>query len=282
MVRERVAENVYVFTSDLYASVNAGVVVGADWSVVIDTLPFPGEAEEIRDFVENDLENEVRYVIYTHYHADHTFGASVFSGARVLSHHNTLDLLDTVGREGLERAKQQNRDLRAVELVMPEFTFEHGTLGLQMGKRTLELVSLPGHSMDGTGVLLVEERVLFAGDIMMPVPYLVDGDYDVMRESLKRIPKMKLESLVQGHGDVVLRGEVGTVVKENLDYLSCLAKGVRKAGRRKYPQEVLGEIDIEECGKSRILLNGLAEDLHERNVDGLFRQWYPEKAGQLP
>ncbi|MGA9533128.1 MAG: MBL fold metallo-hydrolase [Anaerolineales bacterium] len=282
MVRERVAENVYVFTSDLYASVNAGVVVGPEWSVVIDTLPFPSEAQEIRDFVEQDLENEVRYIIYTHYHADHTFGASVFSGARVLSNRSTLEMLNTVGRDGLERAKQQNRELRAVDLVLPDFTFEHGSLGLQMGKRTLELVSLPGHSMDGTGVLLVEEKVLFAGDIMMAVPYLVDGDYDVMRDSLKRIPKMKLESLVQGHGDVVLRGEVGTVVRENLDYLSCLAKGVRKAGRRKYPQDVLEEIDIEECGKSRILLNGLAEDLHQRNVDGLFRQWYPEKAEELP
>lgn len=282
MVRERVAENVYVFTSDLYASVNAGVVVGPEWSVVIDTLPFPSEAEEIREFVEEDLESEVRYVIYTHYHADHTFGASMFPNARVLSHKRTLELLDTVGRQGLERAKQQNRDLRQVELVMPDFTFEHGSLGLQMAKRTLELVPLPGHSMDGTGVLMVEEKVLFAGDIMMPVPYLVDGDYEVMRDSLKRIPKMKLESLVQGHGDVVLRGEVGTVVRENLEYLNCLAKGVRKAGRRKYPQDVLDEIDIEECGKSRILLNGLAEDLHKRNVEGLFRQWYPDKADDLP
>jgi cyclase len=281
MVRERVAEDVYVFTSDLYASVNAGVVVGPDWSVVIDTLPFPSEAEEIRSFVEDDLESEVRYVIYTHYHADHTFGASVFTNASVLAHRRTLELLGTIGRDGLERAKQHNRDLRSVELVLPDFTFEDGWLGLQLGKRTLEMVPLPGHSMDGTGVLMVEERVLFAGDIMMPVPYLVDGDFDTMRNSLKRIPKMKLESMVQGHGDVILRGEVGTVIRENLDYLNALAKRVRKAGRRKYPLDVLEEIDIEECGKSRILLNGLAEDLHRRNVEGLFRQWYPEKAAEV-
>ena len=39
-MRERVAENVHVFTSELYAQVNAGVVVGPEWSVVIDTLAY--------------------------------------------------------------------------------------------------------------------------------------------------------------------------------------------------------------------------------------------------
>ena len=78
MVRERVAENVYVFTSDIYASVNAGAVVGPDWSILIDTLAFPEETREIREFVERDLGSRVRYVINTHYHADHSFGTSWF------------------------------------------------------------------------------------------------------------------------------------------------------------------------------------------------------------
>ncbi|MBM2844548.1 MAG: hypothetical protein HW404_2385, partial [Anaerolineales bacterium] len=52
-MRERVAENVHVFTSELYAQVNAGVVVGPEWSVVIDTLAYPDETREMRDFIEN-------------------------------------------------------------------------------------------------------------------------------------------------------------------------------------------------------------------------------------
>lgn len=281
MVRERVAENVYVFTSDLYASVNAGAVIGPEWSVVIDTLPFPEETLEIRTFIEQELESEVRYVIYTHYHADHTLGACWFPDASILGHGRTLELMNTIGREGLARAQQQNRELRGVELVLPEFTFDAGTVGLQVGERTLELVSLPGHSSDGAGVLINEDRVLFAGDIMMPVPYVVDGDYDQMVDTLRSIPKMKLESLVQGHGDVILRGEVGTAVKENIAYLKCVAKHVRKAARRKDPSDLLFDLTIEECDKSRILLNGLAEELHQRNLEALLRAWYPEKAGVL-
>ncbi|MDX1600115.1 MAG: MBL fold metallo-hydrolase [Anaerolineales bacterium] len=281
MIRERVAENVYVFTSEQYASVNAGAVIGPDWSVLIDTLPFPEETQEMRSFIEEELESDVRFIIYTHYHADHTFGACWFPEAVVLAHARTAELLDTRGREGLREAKEQNRALRDVELVLPHFVFDEGTLGLRLGERTLELVALPGHTSDGAGVLLNEEKVLFAGDIMMPVPYLVDGDYDTMVESLKSIPKMKLESLVQGHGDVILRGEVGTAVKENLNYLECISKAARKAGRRKDPLPVLEETELEECGKSRILLNGLAEELHWRNLEALLRRWYPEKAEQV-
>ncbi|MFP3854142.1 MAG: MBL fold metallo-hydrolase [Anaerolineales bacterium] len=281
MIRERVAESVYTFTSEMYASVNAGAVIGSNWSVLVDTLPFPEETKQIRDFIERDLENEVRYIIYTHYHADHVYGACLFPGAHVLGHKETLRLLQSRGQAGLKRAKSENRSLRDIELVMPDFTFDKGTIGLNMEERTLELVALPGHSPDGVGVLYREEKVLFAGDVMMDVPYFVDGDYDQMTDSLKRITKMKLESLVQGHGDVILRGEVGTVAKENLSYLKCLAKGVRQAGRRKDPTETLYDVDVEECGKSRILLNGLAEELHRRNLEALLVHWYPDKAETL-
>lgn len=281
MIRERVAESVYTFTSEMYASVNAGAIIGPTWSVLIDTLPFPEETQQIKDFIENDLENEIRYIVYTHYHADHVYGAYLFPEATVLSHQKTLELLQSRGQAGLERAKSDNRALRDIELVMPEFTFEEGTLGINMEERTLELVALPGHSPDGAGVLYKEEKVLFAGDVMMSVPYFVDGDFEQMNDSLKRLTKMKLESLVQGHGDVILRGEVSTVAKENLSYLKCLAKGVRQAARRKDPTELLYDVDIEECGKSRILLNGLAEELHRRNLEALLVQLYPDKADAL-
>lgn len=281
MIRERVAENVYVFTSDLYAAVNAGAVVGPDFSVAIDTLPFPEETEQIRAFLEDELDRPVKYLIYTHYHADHTFGASVFDQARVLGSAQTRSLLDTVGRDGLRRAQEQNRDLRQVEIVLPELIFEGPMIGLRLGSRTLELLSLPGHSPDGVGVLVLEDRVLFSGDLMMPIPYVVDGDYDTMVENLRRLPKMKLESLVQGHGDVILRGEVGLAVKENISYLNCVAKHVRKAGRRKEPAQILFDLDVRECGKSRIMLTGLGQELHERNLEALFHQWHPEKSSLI-
>ena len=78
--------------------------------------------------------------------------------------------------------------------------------------------------------------------------------------------------------DIILRGEIDSYIKENLAYLSNIRKVVRKANRRKYPQEVLDEATVESCGKSRVLIGGLAAELHRRNLRALYRQMF----GQLP
>ena len=117
----------------------------------------------------------------------------------------------------------------------------------------------------------MEDRVLFSGDAMMPVPTIVDGDYDQALASLKRIPRLKLENMVQGHGEVVLRGEINNGVRSNLNYLASIRRHARKAARRRDPEAYLASIDIEECGKSRILLNGLAPSLHSRNMLAIYR-----------
>ena len=272
MVRERVADNVYVFTSDLYAQVNAGVIVGPEWSVVIDTLAYPEETRELRHFVENRLASTVRYVILTHYHADHTLGTCLFPGAVVVGQRLCRELLDSRGRQALAQAQETNRNLRDLKVVLPDVVVDGGVVSLRVGRRTLDLIPLPGHSPDGLGVLVQEDRVLFSGDVMMPLPYLIDGDIEAMAGSLRRIPRMKLENLVQGHGEVILRGEVQNSVRANLNYLAGLERLVRQASRRRNPDSFLAEADVESFGKSRILLNGLAGELHTRNLHTLFRQ----------
>jgi glyoxylase-like metal-dependent hydrolase (beta-lactamase superfamily II) len=274
---ERVADNVYSFQSDQYAQVTAGVVAGPNWAVVIDTLAFPEETLVIRDFVEQELRVPVRYVINTHYHADHSWGSCLFPGALVISHELCRQLLAEKGRPSLESARKENQSIfRQIKIVLPQMTFKTGELGLQVGKKNLALIPLPGHSKDGIGVFIDEDRVLFSGDVFMPIPYIVDGDMDEMIASLKKIDGMGLENVVQGHGDIVLRGEVEDAVKLNIAYLTSIRKTVRKASRRKYPMDLLETVDVESCGKSRVLIGGLAEELHQRNLIALYRQLYGE------
>lgn len=272
--RERVAENVYTFQSDLYAQVNAGAVVGPNWAVVIDTLALPEETINIRQFIEQELQVPVRYVINTHYHADHTLGNYLFPNATILAYALCRELLDTRGRASLEAARKQGTSFRQARIVLPHITFAEGSLNLRVGKKTLALTPFPGHSPDNIGVIVEEDRVMFAGDVFMPIPYIVDGNVDDMILSLKMISKFGFENVVQGHGDTVLRGEVEGSVRDNLAYLSAIRRAVRKAGRRKYPWDLLEEIGVEECGKSRVLLGGLAEELHSRNLYAMYEQLY--------
>jgi cyclase len=278
MQRERVADNVFYFQSDVYAQVTAGAIIGPNWAVVIDTLAIPEETLQIRDFIEQELNLPVRYVIDTHYHADHAWGNCFFPGATIIAHALSRKQLATKGQQSLIEARKQNPSFRKAKIVLPQLTFEESYLILRVGKKTLSMFPLPGPCSDNIGVLVEEDRVLFAGDAFMALPYIVDGNIDDTIASLKKISKMGLENVVPGHGDIVLRGEIDGMVKDNLAYLSALRKAVRKAARRKYPQEILFDIGVEDCGKSRVLIGGLAEELHRRNLRALYYQMY----GELP
>lgn len=271
MQRERVSENVYWFQSDVYAQVTAGVITGPQWAVVIDTLALPDETLAMRSFIEEELSVPVRYIINTHNHADHTWGNCFFPGATIIAHSLTGQIMAERGQTALEAARKQNPAFKNVKIVLPHLTFDEGQITLRVGKKNLVLFSTPGHSRDGISVLVEEDRVLFAGDAFMPVPYVVDGNLDQLSETMKSLGKMGLENIIQGHGDIILRGEIDEAVKENLNYLANLRKAVRAAARRRNPLDALLTIDVESCGKSRVHLGGLADELHRRNVRFLYK-----------
>ena len=110
----------------------------------------------------------------------------------------------------------------------------------------------------------------------MPVPFFVGGDYDVLLSTLIRYSEMGLENIIQGHGDIILRGEIDDKVQMNVDYLHTLKKIVKAAHRRRYPYEFLAQQDIEDTGKNRVLLGGIAETLHQRNLAWLYYHTYRE------
>lgn len=278
MQHERIADNVYFFQSELYAQVTAGVISGPDMAVLIDTLAMPEETRQVRRFVERELRVPVRYIINTHYHADHSWGNYFFPEATVIAHSKCHQFLDTRGRAALQAEQRDNPTFRDTELVLPALTFDKGKLELQVGKKTLSLFSFPGHSADSIAVLVEEDRILFCGDTYMALPTLADGDIGEMTASLKKLPKMGLENLVPGHGEIVLRGEIDAAVRGNLDYLGKITKAVRAASRRRYPLDTLETVHVEDCGKSRVLIAGLAEELHQRNLVALYRQLY----GKMP
>jgi glyoxylase-like metal-dependent hydrolase (beta-lactamase superfamily II) len=271
MHRERVSDNVYWFQSEVYAQVTAGAVTGPNWAVMIDTLALPEETLEMRDYIETVVGVPVRYVINTHYHADHSWGNCFFPGAAVIAHSLAREAMFEKGEASLDTVKKQNATFKQVKLVPPNLTFSSGSLTLRVGKKTLVMSPAPGHSADGISVLVEEDRVLFAGDAFMPLPYMVDGNPDVIAATIKQMGKLGLENIIQGHGDIILRGEIEEATRSNLAYITALRKGVRAAARRRNPLEALAEIDIESCGKSRVTLGGLGIELHKRNLVYLYK-----------
>ena len=86
---------------------------------------------------------------------------------------------------------------------------------------------------------------------------------------------------MEGHGEIVLRGEVQNAIISNLGYLAAIKRDVKVAMRRKDPNKKLREATIEACGKSRVLLGGLAPELHRRNLAALFKRETSGESGQM-
>ncbi|MBI9035080.1 MAG: MBL fold metallo-hydrolase [Bacteroidales bacterium] len=272
MQRERISDNVFWFQSDVYAQVTAGVIAGPKWAMVIDTLAIPEETLGMRDFIEDTLKLPVRYVINTHYHADHTWGNCFFPGATIFAHQKCRDLLISKGFASLEETKKQNPSFKNVKIVLPHTTFNQGKIKFSIGKKTLSIFHTPGNSPDGISILVEEDRVLFAGDAMLPIPYIIDGDLATLKNSLKEISSYSLENIVQGHGDIVLRGEVESSIENNIQYLNNLENSVSGTLNRRNPEAALKRIKIEDCGKDKVLLGGLANELHWANLVFLFNK----------
>lgn len=272
MLRERVANNIYVFTSELYAQVTAGAIITPAGAIVIDTLPFPSESRQIVQFIEERHGVPVKYVINTHYHADHTYGTSLFKNAKVIAHRACRDMLDTKGRSGLDLAQKNSREMAAVQLRLPDIVLDSGTMNLHLGGVTLQLSHAPGHSHDSLVCLVVDERILFAADTLMPIPFFADGCWDDFVLTLERLLNESFENVVQGHGEVILRGEVQDKIRDDLSYLRTLREKVEALIEKGQGAEELGRLNIEACGKSRIPLNGLVQQLHKSNCEALYKE----------
>lgn len=278
--RNRISDGVYVFTSGLYAEVTATVIFTDDGTVLVDTLPFPQETRVMREFIA-DRGEPVRYVINTHSHADHIYGTYQFPDADVIAHYMCRRLMERHAEEALASAKLQTPQLAEVRIVYPDLLF-NDSLTLRIGGRTIHLHHSPGHSRDVVTVHVVEDRLMIASDTVMPVPYIVGGDIDDLITSLKALKKESLENLVQGHGDVLLRGEIEETLEAQIDYLRCVDRQVRERIARGVPRNGLNDITVEDCGLSRIPLSGLAMRLHQANLLTLYDAYRAEIKARRP
>ena len=266
--RDRVSDGVYVFTSGLYAEVTATVIFTDEGAIVVDTLPFPQESRHIRDFIAQ-RRSKALYVINTHSHADHIYGTYLFPEAEVVAHYQCRRLMERHAEASLSAAKQQTPQLADVRIRYPELLFNE-VMTLRVANKTIELSYTPGHARDVCSVYVYEDRLMIASDTVMPVPYVVGGDLDDMIQSLTAIKQKSMENLIQGHGEVLLRGEIEETLAANISYLKSIDRLVREKIARGVPRNNILDITIEECGLSRIPLSGLVQKLHNANLLTLY------------
>ncbi|MFP4395030.1 MAG: MBL fold metallo-hydrolase [Anaerolineales bacterium] len=267
MYWERVTEEIYLFTSDRYALVNSTAILTKEGLVVVDALPFPNEAQQIARFLVGRTGLDFHSLILTHHHMDHVYGMDSFPETLdLISHELCRQKLLEIGQASLEEARRNNPAFDEVELRIPTITYSEGDFLIRAGEKTFRLIHLPGHTIDNTGVFYEEERVLISGDAVMAIPIIAHGDWDTEMATLKRIKALEPETIIQGHGEVILSGEIDIVIDRYIDYLTCVYKTAEKALEKNMDRRQIWKIPLEECGLERVPLGIASHQLHIANI----------------
>ncbi|MFJ5310096.1 MBL fold metallo-hydrolase [Streptomyces sp. NPDC088350] len=204
---------------------NAGIVVGEDAVLVVDTAATEKRALALRDAVDALAPGPRRIVVSTHHHGDHTFGNHVFAGPHtdLVSHEGgPAELL----RRGTAlQSLWPDVDWGNTPTVLPTSTVGDGAT-LDLGGITAHLVH-PGiaHTGDDLVVWLPEQRVLYAGDLVFSgaAPFVLMGSLTGSLEALARLRALRPRVVVGGHGPVG-GPELLDSVEEYLRWVSGLAE----------------------------------------------------------
>ncbi|MCF1595358.1 MBL fold metallo-hydrolase [Streptomyces muensis] len=249
---------------------NAGIVVGGDGALVVDTLSTIPRARRLAETVDKLATGPARTVVNTHFHGDHAFGNQVFPpGTQIIAHEDMRTAMVTTGLAltGL----WPRVDWGDIEVTPPTVTFRDH-LTVHVGERRAELLRVgPAHTDHDVVVWLPEERVLFAGDIVMSgvTPFVLFGSVAGTLAALDRLAELEPEVVVAGHGPVA-GPEVLDANREYLRWVQRLAAEAADSGLT--PLQAAREAD----------LGGYAELLDaERLVANLHRA-HEELLGRPP
>lgn len=280
MYWERVSEKIFLFTSDRYALVNSTAVLTERGTVVIDALPFPDEARQIARFLEIRSGVDFYSLILSHHHMDHVYGLYTFpEKLDVISSELCRQRLLEVGEFSLAQAREGDPAFEEVTLRIPTVTFDVGEFVIDAGDKTFRLFPLPGHSADNIGILIEEDEVLITGDAVMAIPIIADGDWQQEIDTLKLIKEMKPDTVIQGHGEVILRGEVNTVMDLYINYLECVREQAEKVFNRRRVRKEIWDIPLETCGLERVPLGVASHQLHVANLLSVYDSLKAEQEG---
>ncbi|GAA4528875.1 MBL fold metallo-hydrolase [Amycolatopsis samaneae] len=233
---------------------NVGIVVGDRAALVVDTGLGPRNGKYVLDQARRLAGDRPLYLTTTHFHPEHGFGAQAFRGAAtIVANRAQRDELHRKGPSYLGMfsgfGPAVAAELAEVELTEPDLVYDGERAEIDLGGRTVALHSWgPAHSA-GDQVVVVDGRVLFAGDLaethMFPLapwfpPHDTDADPAAWIAVLDRMLALEPAVVVPGHGDVTGTA-VLTETRDHLVYVRDEVARLRATGAGN--DEVIAAVD---------------------------------------
>ena len=219
---------------------NAGFIVTGDGVVVIDALASPAQGEQLVRTIRSVTREPLRWVVLTHHHPDHHFGAVVLrrAGARVIAHPDVSTGVDEQSRAAAESTWTLvvGRDQMAgfAYADVPDRAVVTADT-LRLGAKTIVIAHAwrgAAHTAGDLIVWLPAEGVLFAGDLLIEdgVTMVVDGSGKGLLEALDTLRALAPRIAVPGHGAIPADPRV--LIDRTRDYMLRLRAAMRAAIER--------------------------------------------------
>lgn len=217
---------------------NAGFVVTPDGVVVFDALGTPSLGWMLLQKIKEITDRPIRYVVVSHYHADHIYGLQAFkdhTGAVIVAEERASEYHDqTADERAAERLDQRRQALfpwvdRNTKVVAPDMTYSERATIVLGGKRFVLFYAGPAHSSSDAMMMVEPDGVLFAGDIVQNgrIPFMNSGDVDTTKWllALDEVEKLNPRFIIPGHG------QASTEAKEAIAFTRDYIRFVRAAMR---------------------------------------------------
>lgn len=225
-------------TSGVYARLhegltNAGILIGDDSVLVIDSLRVPSFARDLIQDVKHLTDKPIQYVVDTHSHWDHSWGNEEFPNSTIIGHTNCrTEMLDLDAREWwMNRVVSANdpwsEEAKGVRITPPDLTFDT-SMSLHFGGRQVELLYLGrAHTSGDIFIHLPDDRLVFTGDVAQDggVPFMLDGYPKDWVETDSRLADLPIDRFVSGHGPV---GDHAALV-EAREFIHTMMGGTERA-----------------------------------------------------
>jgi glyoxylase-like metal-dependent hydrolase (beta-lactamase superfamily II) len=265
------------FADDTYAFVNSGYIslfIVTDEGVIATdpgSQSGPERAEAYRAAIASVTDQPIRYLIYSHDHADHATGGEVFADtATFISHRNAVEKLAALA------------DPRT---PVPEIAFTD-QLTIDLGGKTIELYYTGRNHSDNSILLLYpERRLLFAVDFIpvnsLPFQNLPDAYPDEWVESLRWIEEnLDFDVLVPGHPPLPGTKANVTGVREYLEDLMAAVRAAQDQGLADNSPEMIEAVHTEL--EPAYGTWGMFAEWLPLNIEGLLRIWAETGATPAP
>lgn len=222
---------------------NAGFVVTDDGVVVVDALGSPTLAQELLAEIKRVTPQPVRYVIVTHYHADHIYGLQTFkaAGATVLAHAKGREYLNSeTARQRLQASRVELAPWinATTELLEADRWLDQPQTDVKVGSHDFQISYVgPAHTPEDLVVFVPQLGVLFSGDLFFQgrIPFVGQADSRLWISSLTRLMKYQPKLVIPGHGPASTDPMKDMAMTR--DYLEVLRTSMGEAARNLEPFE---------------------------------------------